>query len=102
MSLTRKYLKSKPICKVSFSLDKNEAKHVSSAYLVGDFNEWNQSATPMKKLKDGSFKVSLDLDTGRAYQFRYFLNGTEWKNELDADGFITSPYGDSENSIIQL
>ncbi|PJF28218.1 MAG: glycoside hydrolase, partial [Phototrophicales bacterium] len=28
-------------------------KEASSAFLVGDFNDWNETSHPMEKLKDG-------------------------------------------------
>jgi 1,4-alpha-glucan branching enzyme len=35
---------------VSFRLDAPEAKSVA---IAGDFNQWNQSARPLKQRKDG-------------------------------------------------
>jgi hypothetical protein len=47
--LKREYLKTRPICKVTFTLP--EAIKAESAYLVGDLNAWDETRTPMKKLK---------------------------------------------------
>jgi 1,4-alpha-glucan branching enzyme len=49
MAISKQYLKSKPICKVTFSIVAEDAKNVS---LVGSFNEWNAKATQLKKLKN--------------------------------------------------
>ena len=49
MSISKKFLKSKPVCKVTFTVPAEEAKNVA---VVGSFNEWNQKATPLKKLKN--------------------------------------------------
>ena len=38
MAIKKQFLKSKPVCKVTFSLPAEEAKKVS---VVGSFNEWN-------------------------------------------------------------
>jgi 1,4-alpha-glucan branching enzyme len=40
----------------------NSAK---TAHLVGEFNNWTYFSTPMKKLKNGAFTATLDLETGR-------------------------------------
>jgi 1,4-alpha-glucan branching enzyme len=67
--LTKEYLKEKPVCKVTFSLP--EAIQADSAQLLGDFNNWNPANAAMKKQTDGHFTITLDLDKGREYQFRY-------------------------------
>ncbi len=103
MSITKKFLKSKPVCKVTFRIPKEVSKTVNSANLLGDFNKWNKKSLPMKKLKkDGSFTISLDLDTGQEYMFRYLLNQDIWHNDEAADKYLTTVYGDSENCVLQL
>ena len=56
--------------------------------------------TPMKKTK-GVWSVSLDLETGKEYQFRYLIDGTNWENDPEADKFVPSGLG-SENSVLAL
>ena len=53
MAITKQYLKSKPICKVTFSVPAEEAKEVK---VVGTFNKWNTKVKGLKKLKNGTFK----------------------------------------------
>jgi len=95
--LKKQYLKSKPVCKVTFYTPESiEAEEVN---LVGDFNSWNEDATPMEKLKDGRFKVVLPLETDNEYQFRYLVNGAEWHNDWEADKYVPNPFlGD--NSVV--
>jgi hypothetical protein len=56
----------------------------------------------MNALKDGSFSLSADLETGRSYQFRYLLDGNMWINDESADAYQPSGFGDSQNSVINL
>jgi hypothetical protein len=56
----------------------------------------------MKKLKSGAFSTILDLEQGREYQFRYLLDKCNWQNDVDADKFVVTPFGDSKNSVISL
>ena len=94
--LTKKFLKSKPVCKVTFQLPKDvEAKQVSVA---GDFNNWDTSAAPLKKTK-GIWKTTLDLEQGREYQFRYFVNEGEWHNDEAADKYTPNNV-DGDNSVV--
>jgi 1,4-alpha-glucan branching enzyme len=98
MSLTKKYLKSKPLCKVTFKILKDECKAADSVALAGDFNNWKE--TPMKKLKSGDFTLTLDLETESKYQFRYKLNENTWENDWAADEYIPSPVSLDDNSVV--
>ncbi len=100
MSIFKKYLKKKPVCKVTFKLSKEETDSVKSVHLVGDFNEWDALATPMKRLKNGDFKVTVDLDLYKEYQFRYLKDEIEWGNDWEADKYTPTPFGDSDNSVV--
>lgn len=99
MSLKKQYLKTRPLCKVTFSLPSQIAKLANAAHLVGDFNDWNANATPMKKLKNGTFTATLTLRRDEEYQFRYFLDGVRWENDGKADKYVPNAYG-SENSVV--
>ncbi|MFK4764704.1 isoamylase early set domain-containing protein [Desulfobaculum sp. SPO524] len=100
MSLKKMYLRSKPVCKVTFRLPKEAANGAGSATLVGEFNEWNEKATPMKRLKDGSFTVTLNLETGKSFQYRYLLDKEMWENDDAADTYVRSNFGDCDNSVV--
>ncbi len=54
----------------------------------------------MKKLKDGDYSIKLDLETGRAYQFRYLIDEVKWENDWNADKYVRSVYGDCDNSVV--
>lgn len=100
MALKKKYLKSKPRCKVTFAVSKEQVRDAGKVCLVGEFNGWNPSATPLRRLKDGSFTRTLDLENGHEYQFRYLIDGEIWISDPEADRFAFSPFGDCENSVV--
>lgn len=77
-------------------LDNDEAE---SVYLVGDFNYWDETATPMQRTKNGDWQVTLELAPEREYQFRYLVNGNRWQNEWHADRFVANPFS-GDNSIV--
>ena len=54
----------------------------------------------MKKLETGVGTATLDLGKGREYQFRYLLDKKNWGNDRDAEKFVPTPFGDSENSAV--
>ncbi len=98
VSLTKKYLKTKPVCKVTFKLQKQECQSANSAILSGEFSDWQPIA--MKKLKSGDFTVTLDLEKDKQYQFRYLLDENKWENDWQADGYIPSPISYEDNSVV--
>ncbi|WP_320175152.1 isoamylase early set domain-containing protein [Maridesulfovibrio sp.] len=102
MALSKKFLKSKSVCKVKFEVEKDQVENGEAIYLVGDFNGWDQSSTPMKKLKNGKYTVTVDLETGRDYQFRYLAGDDIWFNDTEPDRTETTPYGDGENSVVSV
>jgi 1,4-alpha-glucan branching enzyme len=94
--ISKKFPKSKPICQVTFELPAGvDAKQV---YLAGEFNHWNTQATPLKKVK-GVWKTTLELAKGKEYQFRYFINGSEWRNDDAADKYVPNNV-DGDNSVV--
>ena len=98
MAITKQYLKTKPICKVTFKISEPDAKKVS---VVGDFNKWKINADALKKLKDGSFKGTVDLETGKSYEFRYYVDG-QYRNDEQADGYAWNDFAGSDNSVINV
>lgn len=102
MSFKKQYLKSKPVCKVTFKLTKEEAKNADSVKLLGDFNGWDKASQPMKKLKSGGFTATVNLDKGNEYQFRYLLDGKEWENDWNADQYIPSDLAYEDNSVVAV
>ena len=102
MSLTKKFLKSKPVCKVTFKLQSDSAKEAKKATILGDFNDWNPKKGLMKKLKNGSFTATMDLDSGKEYQFRYLLDGETWENDDQADQYVPTGVSYDENCVVSV
>jgi 1,4-alpha-glucan branching enzyme len=100
MATKKQYLKSRPVCKTKFVLPQEATKAAKTVYIVGDFNDWKVNASPMKKLKNGSFTIVIDLPVGKEYQYRYLIDGTNWENDWDADKYVPNPYGDGDNSVV--
>ncbi|PIF00411.1 MAG: glycoside hydrolase [Maribacter sp.] len=98
MGIAKKYLKSKPICKVSFTVPAKEAKEVA---VVGDFNNWDPKGSALKKLKNGTFKGTFDLPKGNAYEFRYLVDG-DFVNETEADRYQWNEYAGAENAVLDI
>lgn len=100
MPVKKQFLKSRPACKVTFRLPKETAGDARTAHLVGDFNEWNETETPMKRLKTGDFTVTLDLEAGREYQYKFKMDGERWRNDPESESTAPSPFPGVDNSVV--
>jgi len=76
------------LMKTEFSLSAPQAK---SVFIAGNFNQWNQSSHPLKKNKQGIWKISIPLDPGH-HEYRFFVNG-EWQNDPRCSSFVENPFG---------
>jgi 1,4-alpha-glucan branching enzyme len=95
--LKKSYSKTGRICRVTFKY--NNPENAGSASLAGEFNNWSPGEHPMKKLKNGTFSVTLSLQAGNSYPFRYVLDGKAWVNDEAAHRYEPNNFGE-DNSIV--
>ena len=99
MSFKKQVLKTKAVCKATFTLTKNQVKNADTVHIVGSFNDWNKTASPLLKLKNGNFKITINLVKGEEYQFKYIVDSNNWINDDKADSYISNEFS-GENSVI--
>ncbi|MCK5637066.1 MAG: isoamylase early set domain-containing protein [Flavobacteriaceae bacterium] len=99
MGIKKQFLKSKPICKVSFRVKAKDAVGAKSIQLLGNFNKWNESSIFMKELKSGDFTQTIELDQDKNYQFRYLVNGKIWTNDAQSDSKILNPFNEMNDVV---
>lgn len=69
--------------------------------LVGDFNDWDDSATPLHRtMADGVWTVSVPLDAGR-HEYAFVVDGNEWKPDPAAPLAPRSDFG-APNSVVTV
>jgi 1,4-alpha-glucan branching enzyme len=102
MAIKKQYLKTRNVCKVTFRFPADAAKSVSKVNIVGDFNNWSLISHTMKKLKSGDHTITLDLEPGKDYQFRYFIDELHWENDWNADKYMPCQEFGVDNSVICL
>lgn len=84
--------------KVTFSIPaEGSAAKVS---VVGEFNDWDQTATPLRTKGDVRC-ASLVLPAGSRYAFRYVTSDGQWFDDDAADAYETNEFG-TTNSILDL
>jgi 1,4-alpha-glucan branching enzyme len=98
--MKKEYLENGKLCKVTFRLPSVAAPGAKNVCIVGDFNNWNTRANPMKRLKNGDYELTLKVEPKKEYHFRYLIDDSKWENDWNADKYVKSPLGDSDNSVV--
>jgi 1,4-alpha-glucan branching enzyme len=70
---------------------KHYAPEAGKVFLAGSFNGWNASANPLKKNKDGSWSILLNLFPGN-YEYRFFVDG-KWTDDQTCKKHHVNKYG---------
>ena len=78
---------------VNFEFPSPEVKDAS---LVGNFNQWDPRANPMKKDKKGTWNATIFLEPGR-YEYRFVADGT-WENDPSCPSCVDNEFG-SKNCV---
>lgn len=68
--------------------------------VVGDFNNWDPTAHRLQKRSNGTASVSVTVDAGAVYRFRYYTDDGRWYNDDAADAYVPSGHG-SEDCIVK-
>jgi len=102
MAIKKRIFKTKPLAKVTFEIDKEVAEKIETASVVGDFNNWDPTSHVMMRKKGKSLSITVELEKGKEYQFRYLLDGRTWVNEPNSDKLVKTHFGDSENCVLIL
>ena len=84
---------------VTFTVDPRAGAR--TAAVCGEWNGWSAGADVMRRDAEGGFSVTVGLDAGRAYRFRYLLDGQRWDNDWAADAYVRNDFG-GEDSVVDL
>lgn len=76
------------------------APDATSVSVAGDFNNWDPQATPLKRDKQGVWKVALKLEPG-SYQYKFLVDGNEWKEDPENPNRVSTPFG-TFNSVREV
>ena len=107
MPIKKQYLKSKPLVKVTFEIEKEEALGAKSIVLLSEHNNWQ--AIELKKFKNGKFKVTEDIPTAgnNSVQFIYIATANEGGEftilPKDADALVDNGMNNGDkNALLQI
>lgn len=100
--LKKSYSKTKPVCKVTFTLPTEAASGAKDIRVLGDFNNWSWENGYKMKAGKAEFTTAVELEAGKNYQFRYLIDNHIWENDWAADNYVQSPFTGITNSVITL
>ncbi|MGM9992923.1 MAG: isoamylase early set domain-containing protein [Candidatus Bruticola sp.] len=109
MAITKNNTKTDRKSRVTFKLSTDKAGEFNArkVVVVGDFDfcHWDASkGKEMKLLKDGSFSITITLEVGKSYQFKYLINPGDpdcrWENDEAPDKWVTDESGNSNSLVI--
>jgi hypothetical protein len=72
----------------------------SSVVVVGDFNDWNPRATPLRRTADSLWSVVVPLRPGR-YRYTFVVDGTQWRRDPAAPRSLEDDFG-TPTSVITV
>lgn len=73
---------------IIFSLPAEAVKDASKVCLMGDFNDWTSSKEFELKIRpDGSAGISILLEAGKSYRYRFLINDSVWVNDYHAERY---------------
>lgn len=99
--LKKEYSKNKPVCKVTFSLPEEALEGATTVKVLGDFNGWSWENGATLKRAGSEYKASVELETGRHYEFRYYVDQNYWITDPAADGYTPTQFG-THNAVVAL
>lgn len=96
--MKKTYSKAKDTCRVTFDLPA-EAK-VETVALCGEFNSWDKSRHALTRRKRGNFSITMTLEAGKEYRYRYWVDGERWENDWNADKYVPNEFGTEDSVVI--
>lgn len=88
--------------KITFTLPIEALGGATKALLLGDFNDWSlDKAIGLEVQKNGKLAATIELESGRSYQYRFLLDNGQWINDWNAENYVQSAFG-VENSLITV
>lgn len=84
-------------CRVTFRL--STEGQAETVHLVSELDDWDESARPLTRRKDGTFSTSIVMRPGNRYRFRYLIDGQHWVNDEQADDYVENAYGGTDSVV---
>ncbi len=71
----------------------------TTVHLCGEFNDWSETSLPLSRNASGYFEVTVVVEAGKRYRYRYLVDGARWENDWQADDYVTNEYGGEDSAL---
>ncbi len=69
--------------------------------LIGEFNDWDPHTHLLQQTHlDTDWHITLELEMGHSYHFRYLVDGEHWMDDDQADGYVFDAFGHVDSVVI--
>lgn len=99
MIAKKQFLKSKPVCKVTFKAPAALVEGAKKVQVVGNYNDWDVTTGSLKALKSGDFSGVVVLPSGENIEYKFLVDGDKWLTDPEAEAAVANEFGE-ENSIV--
>jgi 1,4-alpha-glucan branching enzyme len=82
--------KRKSVVKVTFALPSEVIDQPVS--VLGDFNNWDPMAHPLKKRSNGTRSATVEVPAGSTFRFKYLAADGTWFCDPEADAVVHDEY----------
>ena len=84
--------------KITFALPATDVEQPVS--VLGDFNDWDPFANPLKKRSNGTFSASVEVPAGQTLRFKYLASDGNWFCDPDADTVVHDEYATVDSLVV--
>ncbi len=84
--------------KLTFVQQYEEGK--PAVFVLGDFNNWEPSATKLVKRANGTASASITVSAGQKVRFRYRNADGLWFNDEAADAYEAGDAGEQDSVVV--
>ena len=100
LGIVRNYNQDSGTCRVTFRLLREDARTARYVTIAGDFNNWDSAGSPMTRLENGDFVITMDLESSREYKYVYLVDGSRRQNDWYADKYARNESGVKASVVI--
>jgi 1,4-alpha-glucan branching enzyme len=84
--------------RVTFRISKN--LWADQIALTGEFNDWDRHSHLLQQTHlDRDWHISLELEAGHSYRFRYLVDGEHWMDDDQADAYELNSFGGVDSVV---
>jgi hypothetical protein len=77
-----------------------QSRSAKSVSVVGNFNGWSPTATPMVQVEPGKWKAEIRLSPGE-FEYKLAIDGARWITDPNNPVFTADGFG-GKNSLLRL